>query len=83
MEETIVIVFNIVSRQQQYDLEVPLDISARELMIGLNQAFDLGVDTSDVKKCYLKIENPIVLLRGNKLLRDYGIRNGSVINFTE
>lgn len=83
MEETIVIVFNIVSRQQQYDLEVPLNISARELMIGLNQAFDLGVDTSDVKKCYLKIENPIVLLRGNKLLRDYGIRNGSVINFTE
>ena len=33
--------------------------------------------------CYLKSENPIALLRGNKTLAEYGIRNGTLINFTE
>ena len=65
------------------DLEIPLDITTRELIMGLNQAFDLGIDTSDIKKCYLKAENPIALLRGNKLLSEYGLRNGSIINYTE
>lgn len=67
----------------QVDLEIPLDISANDLVIALNSAYDLGIDTSDVKNCYLKAENPIALLKGNKLLSDYGIRNATVINFTE
>lgn len=64
-------------------MEIPLDISANDLVIALNSAYDLGIDTSDVKNCYLKAENPIALLKGNKLLSDYGIRNATVINFTE
>lgn len=83
MDSKIIIVFNAIKRNIQVDLEVPLDISARELMIGLNQAYGLDVDTTDIKQCYLKAENPIALLRGNKLLREYGLRNGSIINFTE
>lgn len=65
------------------DLEVPLDISANDLVNALNTAYDLGIDTSDMKNCYLKMENPISLLKGNKLLADFGMRNGSVINYTE
>lgn len=83
MEEKIVIVFNMPQRGFCVDLEVPLDITTKELVIGLNQAYGLGIDTTDIKQCYLKAENPIALLRGNKLLRDYGLRNGSVINYTE
>lgn len=82
-ENKIIIVFNILKRNLSVDLEIPLDITTRELVIGLNQAFDLGIDTTDIKQCYLKSENPIMLLRGNKLLRDYGLRNGSIINFAE
>lgn len=78
-----VIIFNILNRGFSADLEVPLDISGNDLTIALNQAYQLGIDTSNVKNCYLKAENPIALLRGNKTLREYGIRNGSVINFTE
>lgn len=83
MEDKIVIIFHILKRSISVDLEIPLDITVRELVIGLNDAFDLGIDISDVKQCYLKAENPIALLRGNKLLREYGLRNGSIINYTE
>lgn len=78
-----IIVFNIVKRQFTIDLEVPLNITANELVVALNAAYDLGIDTTNIKNCFLKAENPIALLRGNKTLSEYGIRNGSVINFTE
>lgn len=65
------------------DLEIPLDISANDLVIALNVAYDLGIDTTNIKNCYLKAENPIALLKGNKTLAEFGLHNGSVINFTE
>ena len=81
--EVAIIVFNIIKRNFTVDLEVPLDISANDLVIALNTAYDLGIDTSNIKNCYLKAENPIALLKGNKTLSEFGLRNGSVINFTE
>lgn len=83
MNNKAIIIFNITKRNFSVDLEIPLDISANDLVIALNSAYDLGIDTSDVKNCYIKAENPIALLKGNKLLSDYGIRNATVINFTE
>lgn len=82
-KETAIIVFNISKRNFTVDLEVPLDISANDLVNALNTAYELGIDTSDIKNCYLKVENPITLLKGNKTLAEFGLRNGSVINFTE
>lgn len=81
MEEKIIITFNILEQNKTVDIEVPLNITARELVIGLNQAYDLGLDTSDAKVCYLKAENPIALLRGNKLISEYGLHDGSIIYF--
>ncbi len=81
--ETAIIIFNILKRNFTVDLEVPLDISANELVSALNAAYNLNIETSDMKNCYLKAENPIALLRGNKTLAEFGLRNGSVINFTE
>lgn len=82
-KERAIIIFNIIKKNESYDLDIPLDISANDLVVALNTAYDLKIDVSDIKKCHLKAENPIALLRGNKALSDYGIRNGSVINFTE
>lgn len=82
-KKTAIIIFNIIKRNFTVDLEVPLDISANDLVNALNTAYDLGIDTSDMKNCYLKMENSISLLKGNKLLADFGMRNGSVINYTE
>ncbi len=81
--ETAIIIFNIVKRNFSVDLEIPLDISANELVNALNTAYELEIDVTDVKNCYLKAENPFVLLKGNKQLVDFGVRNGTVINFTE
>ena len=82
-KNTAIIIFNIIKRNASFDLEVPLDITANDLVNALNVAYDLKIDTSDVKNCYLKAENPIALLRGNKTLEEFGVRNGSIINFTE
>lgn len=65
------------------DLEIPLDITANELVFALNKAYELGIDTTNIKNCYLKAEKPIALLKGNKTLEEYGIRNGSIIYYTE
>lgn len=82
-KDTAIIIFNIIKRNFTVDLEVPLDISANDLVNALNAAYELGIDTSDIKNCYLKAENPIALLKGNKTLAEFGLRNGSIINFTE
>ena len=78
-----VIIFKILKRKFETDLEIPLDISANDLVFALNTAFDLGIDTSNIQNCYLKAERPIVLLKGNKSLSEFCVRNGTVINFTE
>lgn len=81
--ESAIVILNITKRNFTADLEIPLEISANELVIALNTAFELGIDTSNIKNCYLKAENPIALLKGNKTLAEFGIRNGSIINYTE
>lgn len=78
-----IVVFNIIKRNFVVDLEIPLNITANELVNALNDAYGLGIDTNDIKNCYLKAERPIALLKGNKTLAEFGVRNGTVINYTE
>ena len=82
-KETVTAVFKMTKRNTAKDIEIPLYITANELVVALNEAYDLKIDTSNVKNCYLKAEKPIALLRGNKTLAEFGIRNGTVIYFTE
>lgn len=82
-KETAVIIFRILKKNISVDLEVPLFITANELVNALSTAYSLGIDSSDIKNCYLKAEKPIVLLRGNKTLAEFGIRNGSIVTYTE
>lgn len=82
-KETAIVIFKIIKKNLALDLEIPLSISANELVEALNTAYDLNIDASDIKNCYLKSENPIALLKGNKSLAEFGLRDGSVIIFTE
>lgn len=61
------------------EIEVPLDITANDLAKALNESFQLGMDTDNIFNCYLVAENPIAFLRGNKTLKEFGVRNGSSI----
>lgn len=83
MDSTVVVVLKLEKRNFQTDLEVSLDITANDLAVAINTAYELGVDMSNIRNCYLKSENPIALLKGNKTLAEFGIRNGSVIKVTE
>ena len=48
--------------------------------IGLNDFFQLLLASAVIAVvAYLAAENPIVFLRGNKTLKEFGIRNGSHI----
>lgn len=82
-KETAIVTFQIQKRGTAVDLEIPLFITANELVLALNTAYDLGIDTSNVQNCYLKSERPIALIKGNKTLSELGLRNGSIINYTE
>ena len=79
--KTAVIIFRIEDLNLETDLEVPLNISAHELILALDEAFSLGIDPLDMRSCYLKCRYPLALLRGNRTLADFGIRNASVISF--
>ena len=64
------------------DIEVPVSITANDLVFALKKAYNLGIDTNDIENCYLKAENPIVLLKGNKTIEEFGLYNGSLIIIT-
>ena len=74
-----IITVRILKKKIEEDLEVPLGITVNELAAALNEAYELGLDTDDMVNCYLKAENPIVLMKGNHTLEEFGIRNGSLI----
>lgn len=79
MEEKVIVIFHHVKKNESFDLELPVDIGANELILALNQGLELGIDTKDIAQRYLKATNPIALLKGNKTLAEYGIRHGSEI----
>lgn len=82
MSDRVIVIFEMKKRGEEVDLDIPINITAKELVIALNKAYDLKIDVSDNANCYLQMENPIALLKGNKTLEQFKIRNGSIIYFT-
>ena len=76
-----IVTINFIKTGQSLDLEIPLDISASELCSAIFQKY-LPEQHGDMQQYYLKAERPIALLRGERSLREYGVRDGSVINIT-
>ena len=74
-----IITVNLLPGGEHHDLEVPLDISASELCSALFQKY-VPEQFGDMQRYYLRAERPIALLRGERTLRECGLRDGSVIN---
>jgi len=74
-----IITVKLIESNESHDLEVPLDISAGELCLAIFEMY-LPEYLDNVQYHYLRAERPIALLRGERSLREYGIRDGSVIN---
>ena len=73
MEEVITVVLYFHRLKKQVDLQVPINISATEFVIGVNEAYNLGIDINDLSKCYQRSENPIALLKGERTLKDFNL----------
>ncbi len=81
--ESVIIVFHALKKDISMDLELPLNITAKELIAALNKAFDLGIEAEEIRNCYLKSERPIALLKGSRTMEEFGICNGSEITFDQ
>ena len=77
----IVVEFVNVSSKTSVDLLIPSDISAQELIEGLNEAYHLALDMNDPAQTYLYSERPVALVRGAVTLEELGIRNGSILYY--
>ncbi|WP_455716554.1 EsaB/YukD family protein [Anaerosporobacter sp.] len=82
MDQNIIIQLRLWKKNKTIDVSVPCDLSVNELIIALNEAFHLNINSNDLSQCYLQTENPIALLKGNRSIEEYGLHNGSIINFT-
>lgn len=79
MDNKVVVMIKMANNPGVFDIEIPLNITANELIYGLKQAFNLAINMDNPDECFLRMENPIGILHGDTLLSEYGIRNGSTI----
>ncbi len=57
------------------DIEIPVSISAADLISALHEALKLPGECPD----YVRCENPTAMLQGNVPVSYYGIRDGSIL----
>lgn len=79
MQENIFVSFIDLRKNKEVELEIPISITVNELIIALNNIYDLKMNIENIFECYLVSERPFAFLKGNKKLSDFGIRNGSKI----
>ncbi len=83
MDDKAIVIFKRRESDPGIDIEIPMDITAAELIYGLNQGLHLGMNIDDPVHAYMRSENPIALIRGDVTIEELGIRNGSVIVMEE
>ncbi len=83
MGENIIVIFKRKSDGSEVDLEIPSNLSANELIYGLNESFGLGINMDKPSECYLRADEPKALIRGERTLEELGLRDGNIIYFDE
>lgn len=78
---TVSVEFHDNSRNRMVDIQIPLFLTAEELIKALTSAYDLPINLKDSSKVYLRAENPIAFLAGQQTLEQLGIANGTRIYF--
>lgn len=75
-----IVILNFIKQEKQLDIEIPLDITVYELVKALYQTFHIPFQFETVNECYIRTENPIGFFRGNLLLSQCSIMDGTMIN---
>ena len=81
MENTVQVLLIDHHSNRRIYLELELSMTAFELFTGLNNALGWGVDLQNSRSCYLSCENPTALLRGSHTLQEFGLRDGSTLQY--
>lgn len=81
MNKKIIVDFYDLRNNKRFDLEVPLSITAMDFYNGVQQIVNATNSREKMSNGYLKSENPIALLKGNKTLEEFGLHDGSTIIF--
>ncbi len=79
MEDKVIVMLKRNSTDKGIDVEIPTNITANELIYGLNKGLGLGLNMNNPDESCFRMENPIAFLRGDTTLEEFGIRNGSTI----
>lgn len=66
MNNKVIIQFINEGAKQNVELEIPINITANDLIIALNEAFNLEMDVDNIFNCYLIAENPIAFCMETK-----------------
>lgn len=74
-----VITVKIEGQDQEYELEIPLDVSVKEICAALIKALKLEERKINISGYYIKAENPSCFLKGNDILKKFNISNGTTI----
>ena len=77
MDKGIVIV-EIDKKNEEYEVEIPLNISVKDITTALLKAFKI-TNNKNLTGYYIKTENPTCFLKGNDMLKDYGVTSGTKI----
>jgi len=83
MKDRAVVVFEVPETGLKKEIDIPLEISANDLIVSLNSTYDLNMDTDNLSACYFVSDNPMAFLHGSRKLSDFGIRDGSRIMVTQ
>lgn len=74
-----IITLKIQNTNEEYELEIPINITVKELCNALNRGLRLEERNIDISNYYIKTFNPLSFIKGRDILKDYGIRNGTII----
>jgi len=74
-----IITLKIQNTNEEYELEIPTNITVKELCNALNVGLRLEERNIDISNYYIKTFNPLSFIKGRDVLKDYGIRNGTII----
>lgn len=77
MKNTAIVIVYIPERNIRDDLEIPLNITANELIQAIASIYSLEVHQNKLDEYYLKADFPKCLIKGGKTLKEFGIRDGT------
>lgn len=79
MKNVVTIIFKIPSIKIIKELEIPINMTANEFCRAMLSTYLNITDEKELYNCYLKSENPIALIKGEKTLQEFGLYDGSII----